>query len=345
MDTFKELFEDIKDEAGARSQELLETMTRSDLPYLLAGTAMDRALLKAYREYPADWEQYVAIEPVRDFRTVERLYEYGGDGSLSEVAEQEPYKYDKIQEGKYTFSVAKYGRKLSFSWESLINDDLSALKRIPEKLARAARRTEQKLITSLFVDASGPKSALFNAGSGGFNLGTAKLSITSLAAAFTSIGDQTDPNGEPFFVSRFHLVVPPALEITAKSILEAIELVYPDTQGVAENYVNYKTNNWMKQRLTLHVNPYLPVIDETSGDTAWYIFPDPSEIFCMVLARLRGHEEPEIFMKNPNAIKIGGGQDPFNGDFDYDSVEYKVRHVCGAAVADYRGSYASTGAA
>ena len=64
-----------------------------------------------------------------------------------------------------------------------------------------------------------------------------------------------------------------------------------------------------------------------------------------VLARLRGHEEPEIFMKNPNAIKIGGGQDPFNGDFDYDSVEYKVRHVCGAAVADYRGSYASTGAA
>jgi hypothetical protein len=101
----------------------------------------------------------------------------------------------------------------------------------------------------------------------------------------------------------------------------------------------------MKQRLTLHVNPYLPVIDTTHGDTAWYIFPDPSEIFCMVLARLRGHEEPEIFMKNPNAIKIGGGQDPFNGDFDYDSVEYKVRHVCGAAVADYRGSYASTGAA
>ena len=39
MDTFKELFEDIKDEAGARSQELLETMTRSDLPYFLTGTA------------------------------------------------------------------------------------------------------------------------------------------------------------------------------------------------------------------------------------------------------------------------------------------------------------------
>jgi len=346
MDSFKELFEDIKKgEVGAREQELLETITRSDLPYLLAGTALDRALLKAYREYPADWEQYVAIELVRDFRTVERLYEYGGDGSLSAVAEQAPYTYDKINEDKYTFSVAKYGRKLSFSFESIQNDDLSALKRIPEKLARAARRTEQKLVTGLFCDSSGPKSALFNASSGGYNKGTAKLSITSLTAAFTAIGDQTDPNGEPFFVSRFHLVVPPALEITAKSILEAIELVYPDTQGVADNYVNYKTNNWMKQRLTLHVNPYLPVIDTTTGDTAWYIFPDPSEIFCMVLARLRGHEEPEIFMKNPNAVKIGGGQDPFNGDFDYDSIEYKVRHICGGAVADYRGSYASTGAA
>jgi len=344
MDSFKELFEDIaKGEVGARDQELLETMTRSDLPYLLAGTAMDRALLKAYREYPADWESYVTMETVKDFRTAERLYMYGGDGVLDKVVEQEPYNYASVSEGKYTFSVAKYGRKLGLSWESIINDDLSALKRIPEALARAARRTEQKMITQLYVDSSGPKSTLFNAGSGGYNLGTAALSITSLTAGFLAIQDHKDQNGEPIFVQGVHLVVPPALEITAKSILEAIELQYPDKQGVAENYVNYRTNNWIKNRVTLHVNPYLPIVNTTSGDTNWFLFPDPSDIMCLVFARLRGHEEPEIFMKNPNAVKIGGGQDPYNGDFDHDSVEYKVRHVCGAAVGDYRGSYASTG--
>lgn len=344
MDTFKELFEDIKDEAGARSQELLETMTRSDLPYFLTGTALDRAILKEYREYPADWEQYVFMDKVKDFRTVERLYEYGGDGGLEKVMPNAPYPYDSISEGKYTYSVAKYGRKIGFEWESLINDDLGLFRRIAGKLARAARRTEQRLVTSLYVDSDGPKSALFD-DSTKLNLGTAKLSITSLNAAFAAIGAHKDQDGEPIFVEAFHLVVPPALEITAKSILEAIELVYPDTQGVAENYVNYKTNNWIKNRLTLHVNPYLPIINTTSGTTNWFLFPNPSDIECLIFARLKGHEEPEIFMKNPNAIKIGGGQDPFNGDFDTDAIEYKVRYVCGGATADYRGSYASTGEA
>ena len=346
MSVFRELFEDIKkDEVGARSQEIMEMMSTSDLPYLLTGTALDRALLKAYREYPADWEQYVYIEKVRDFRTVERLMEYGGDGALDSVAQLAPYPYEALGEDKYTFSVAKYGRKIGFPFEAFQNDDLSALKRIPEKLARAARRTELKLITNLLCTASGPNSALFSSSAPKSNLGTAKLDITSLSTALTAIGEQTDPNGEPFFVSRFHLVVPPSLEITAKSILEAIELIYPDTQGTADNYVNYRTNNWIKQRITLHVNPYLPMINTANGDKAWYVLPDPADIYCLVFARLRGHEEPEIFMKNPNAVKLGGGQDPFNGDFDHDSIEYKVRHICGAAIADWRGSYASTGAA
>lgn len=342
MNVFREIFEDIKSDVGAR--EIQETITRSDLPYLLAGEALDRALLKAYREYPADWEQYVYIDTVKDFRSVERLYEYGGDGVLTAVSEQEPYPYAALGEGRYTFQVAKYGRKLGFSLESFVNDDLGVFKRIPEKLARAARRTEQRLVTSLFVDSSGPRSALFD-NSTKNNLGTGVLNVANLTLAFKAIGAQKDQNGEPIFIEALHLVVPPALEITAKSILEALELVYPDKQGVAENYVNYRTNNWVKNRLTMHVNPYLPIINTTNGDTAWFLFANPSDIACLIFARLRGHEEPEIFMKNPDAIRLGGGGDAFNGDFDTDSIEYKVRHVCGGATGDYRGCYASSGTA
>jgi len=336
MSVFRDLFEDIKkDEVGVRS--LAENITTDDLPSLLTGMALDRALVKAYREYPADYEQYVNIELVRDFRVVDRISEYGGDGALDLVDQQAPYQYTTLGEDKYSFAVAKYGRKLGFSFESLTNDDLSALRRIPEKFARAARRTELKLITSLLCDASGPNSNLFTSGRG--NLGSAVLDVDGLNGALSAIGEQTDPNGEPFFVSRFHLIVPPSLEVKARSILEAIELLYVD-----EDEVNYRTNNWVKNKVVLHVNPYLSVINTTNGTTAWYVLPDPADIYCVVLARLRGHEEPEIFMKNPNAIKIGGGQDPFNGDFDNDSIEYKVRHICGAALADWRGTYASTGA-
>ena len=337
MDIMREIYKDVKDDIGAR--EIQETMTRSDLPYFLLGAALDRALLKAYREYPADWEGYVYQEKAKDFRTVERLYEYGGEGALEKVRELAPYEYSQLQEGKYTFSVAKYGRKIGFSWESYKNDDLGVLRRIPEKLARAARRTELRLITSLFVDSSGPKSALFSSSAPKSNLGTAALSITALQSAFASIGAHTDANGEPIYTENVHLVVPPALEVTGKSIVNAIELQYSEASG---NLI-WKTANWMKTRITLHVNPYLPIINTTSGNTAWFIFPEPSDIETLVLAKLTDHEEPEIFMKNPNAVRLGGGGDVFGGDFDTDSIEYKVRHVIGGAVFDWRGCYASTG--
>lgn len=338
MNVFREIFEDIKSDVGAR--EIQETMTRSDLPYFLLGTALDRALLKAYREYPADWEGYVYHEKAKDFRTVERLYEFGGEGALERVRELAPYEYAKLQEGKYTFSVAKYGRKIGFSWESYKNDDLGVLKRIPEKLARGARRTEHRLITSLFVDSSGPKSALFSASPPKSNLGTAALSITALQAGFEAIGAHKDENGEPIYTENVHLVVPPSLEITGKSIINAIELQYTEAEGA----FMWKTTNWMKTRITLHVNPYLPIINTTNGTTAWFLFPEPSDIEVLVMAKLTDHEEPEIFMKNPNAVKLGGGEDVFGGDFDTDSIEYKVRHICGGALFDWRGCYASTGA-
>ena len=336
MDVFKELFNDIND-VGAR--EIQETISRSDLPYLLVGQSLDRALLKAYREYPADWEGYVYPEKVKDFREAERLIEFGGEGSLDEVAELEPYKYSALSEGKYTFRVAKFGRKIGFSWESFLNDDLGALRRIPDKLARAARRTELKLVTSLFETPSGPNSAIFSASTPKSNLGTKKLSITALGEAIEAIGNHTTPDGEPIYTERLHLVVPVSLETTAQNILNSIEIQYTEGSTV------WKTNNWMKTRIVLHVNPYISVIDPTNGKNSWFLFPDPADIETLVLAKLTGHEEPEIFMKNPNAMRIGGGEDPFGGDFDTDSIEYKVRHVVGGAVFDWRGCYASTGTA
>ena len=337
MDVFKELFEDLKGDVGVRS--IAETMSTSDLPNLLLGTALDRALLKAYREYPSDYEGYVYLDKVKDFRTADRIYEYGGDGALDEVKELEPYQYSALADGVYQIKVAKFGRKIGFSWEAYLNDDLGALRRLTEKLARAARRTELRLVTSLFETSLGPSSDLFSSSTPKSNLGTAKLSITSLGAALEAIGAHTTPDGEPIYTERLHLVVPVSLEITARNILNAIEVQYTEGDTI------WKTANWMKTRIVLHVNPYISVLDPTDGNTSWFLFPDPADIETLVLAKLTGHEEPEIFMKNPNAMRIGGGEDPFGGDFDTDSIEYKVRHVVGGAVFDWRGCYASTGTA
>jgi hypothetical protein len=59
---------------------------------------------------------------------------------------------------------------------------------------------------------------------------------------------------------------------------------------------------------------------------------------------LRGHAEPEIFIKEPNARRVGGGiVNPMDGDFETDSVEYKLRHVFGGSILDPKMSVGSNG--
>jgi hypothetical protein len=55
------------------------------------------------------------------------------------------------------------------------------------------------------------------------------------------------------------------------------------------------------------------------------------------LGFLQGHEEPQITMKSPNAVMVGGGDvNAFAGDFDTDSIEFRVRHVVGGLAMDPR---------
>jgi hypothetical protein len=59
---------------------------------------------------------------------------------------------------------------------------------------------------------------------------------------------------------------------------------------------------------------------------------------------LRGHTEPELFVREPNARRIGGGQiNPLDGSFETDSIDYKVRYVLGGVVLDTRAAVASNG--
>jgi hypothetical protein len=49
-------------------------------------------------------------------------------------------------------------------------------------------------------------------------------------------------------------------------------------------------------------------------------------------------------MKSANASMIGGGDvGAFSGDFDSDSIEFKVRHIVGGAAMDPRGAVGSFG--
>jgi hypothetical protein len=102
----------------------------------------------------------------------------------------------------------------------------------------------------------------------------------------------------------------------------------------------------MKNRVRLSVDPYIPIVASSSnGSTSWFLFANPNNGRpALEIGFLRGHESPEIFIKAPNAQRVGGGNvNPMDGDFDTDSIQYKVRHVLGGVTQDNKMSVASNG--
>jgi hypothetical protein len=331
-----------------------EAMSRSDFSYLF-GDIIDRQLLAAYQTRAPQWPAYAKRGRVRDFRTVKRYTLDGGEAVLNKVKELAPYKMRAITDGKYEYAVEKYGDGIAVSWESLINDDLDALSDLPTRLGTAGRRTEERFAAALFSDSSGPNSTFFSTANKNIINSTVvgstvtpnpPLSITALQLAMQVLTQQKDTDGSPIYIEGMTLVVPPALMVVAENILNATQIMAATGGGDGTGNDQLLTNNWMRNRLTLVVNPWLPIVNTTSGNTAWYLFANPNVGRpAMEIGFLMGHETPELWVRSPNAMRVGGGAvAPEEGDFDHDAVQYRVRLVLGGTLMDVKSALASSGA-
>lgn len=329
---------------------LQEAITTSDFPYLF-GQVIDRQLIANYQAWNADWQNWCKFRVVTDFNTVRLERLYGIDDLLPEVAEKGEYTAQKPTSCRFPLAVKKYGKQFDVSWESIVNDSLGAFSDVPSRMGTAAARTENYLVTSTYSSATGPNAALFgdtitDCGQDVTNAGTLPLSLTNIETTLELMRAQTDPNGNPINVRGTHLVVPPALEMTGRSILSSALKMYTESAGGGAT--PYPTTNIIPQMgLKLHVDPWLPVVD-TSGNanTTWYLFADPSQIPAIYYGRLRGYETPEVVMKSSDKVTATGGSvTPMSGDFTTDNIMYRVRLVFGTVAGDPRAAYSQTGTA
>jgi hypothetical protein len=330
-----------------------EAMSTSDFGFLF-GDIIDRQLLAAYQTRPVQWPAMAKRGRVRDFRTVKRFTLDGGEAVLDKVKELAPYQLRSVTDGSYSYGVGKYGDKIAISWETLVNDDLDAMGDLPTRLGNAARRTEEQFAASLFTTSSGPNGTYFSTANKNVINATVTgtgaptnpaLSITGLQYALQTMGQQRDPDGGPIYVEGVVLVVPPALEVAANNIVNATEIVGATGGGDLTGNDALRVKNWMQNRVTVVVNPWLPIINTTNGNSAWYLFADPNVGRpAMEIGFLIGHETPELWVKSPNAQRVGGGAvAPEEGDFDHDSIQYRVRHVLGGVLMDPKSAIASNG--
>jgi hypothetical protein len=320
-----------------------EALSTSDFPSIF-GDVLDRELMAQYEQLPPLWRQFARSTTVRDFRPKKWVDLIGGRGILEPVPELDPYPMRKAQDGVYTLKVGKFGARFAISWEDVINDDLGALADLPNRLAQSAIDTEDYTATTLLSDGTGPNDAFFNAtawgknadGSGGSSnllTGNPVLSMTALSNALTAITSRRDTDGRPIVTSGFVLVVPPALEVLALQIINTstVEL------GTLSDPQRQTVNNWLRGKVEVVVNPWLPVVDLSGNvNTTWYLLPKPTAPRPgLVLGFLRGHEAPDLRIKADGGARVGGSQvGPTEGSFEIDDIQYRVRHVLGAATLD-----------
>lgn len=301
--------------------ELREALSTSDFGALF-GATLDRMLLAVYMATPAIWQQFADRRVVRDFRKAKLFDILGGRAILPTVGELEEYKAREVTTGEFELQVFKRGARFQLSWETLINDDLDAFRDLPQRLAQAARNTEDYVATRLVEPTSGPDTAFFTGGT--LLTGNPALTDVALEDALEAVAARKDEDGNPVIASNgYVLMVPQALEFTAQRIVEAREVEITEGSRVI------KVGNMLSGRVKVVVNPWL------TSATGWYVLPAPGGSRpAVVLGFLRGHEQPEIRVKADTGSLVGGGQPaPEDGSFDFDDVQYRARHVVGGTTA------------
>lgn len=331
--------------------QVREAMTRSDFP-LLTGDVLDRMALGRYREFPSPWRLFAkVVNTLRDFRTVRRIAADGLEGQWEAVPEQAEVGYAAMSETGYTYTPQVYAKAAKISFQALMNDDLEQFTSIPDRLGRGGARTINKFATGLYIDANGPHASLYTSGNknqvitaNGAASNNPVLSVAGLQSAWNVLRNMKDADGEPIMVESATLVVPTALEVTARNILNAIQIWGTTAGGATNQEIHY--DNWIGSALKLAIDPYISVVaSSANGNTTWALFADPSVGRPAIeVGFVTGFNEPQLYQKVANTVRVGGGGvDQGMGDFSTMSQEYKGVLAFGGQRLDPKGTVASNG--
>ena len=319
---------------GSQLANLLvhEAFSTSDLFKSATGEVLDVEMLGQYEAMQTQWSKFSARTTVRNFKKKLLRELAGGRTRLELVPELTGYPSADYTVAERTIQVAKYGRRFGYSFEAQINDELDELQQVPGNFAVAARLTEDYLALQQLANpvTGAPNTSFFTAGNG--NIGTGALTQTNLQAAITTVSTKKDSEGNLLMPGPLMLVTGPGLAFTAERLLNQTEI-----RVVSGSQTTIEPNPLRgKVRLT--------VLDNLPG-SAWFVLPLPTAPRpAFYTAFLTGWETPDIRYRSDQGQSQGGGDlGPDSGSFDNDSVQWRVRHIVGAAQGDPKFTWASDG--
>lgn len=360
--------------AGDRlAQARLKEAITSDQLAPMFVTAANVRFQEYFASYNTLWGNIATKELLTDFRPASLLslkddtttvpIDNGGYkhpvGTLPHVPELTPYPTMSYQAEGAFITTAKHGARIQFSFESFINDEWNVIARFPKDAATLAARTEDLLVllqifdpvtkslrADVFNDANKTKADFtgipdeFTGGTGAGGVGGVKNAALSfdaiVSARYQALATVRD--GHSTYVPEgFVLVTSPALAEVAKSYTLINEI-----------------RTQVGKRTEIKANPLKgldvlssDLISVVGGEKAWVLLPKGGRANGKtVLAKtgMLGREAPELRIHNKTGQMLGGGDvNPYEGSFDNDDIEIRIRQIAGAGLVRYDGVIGSTG--
>lgn len=318
-----------------------EVMTTSDAPFS-AAHLVTAEVLEQFEKAPRKWSEIAGVRTVPDFRPVV-LQSIFGDltgagvregGGAARVGEAAPYPYVTVagQEAFYS-KLSKNGVKFGITWEARVNDPAGVWERMPDELIELALDTEEAEVFDALEQGVAGLSGAADMTGGTLPDGTvvppnAPVSPDAIWQAIIELS-QREVNGRKIGrLSGYNVIVPvglaPALEYQLSQTVIAIQdgnITYgPGDRAVFGGITIIESDR----------------VGLTTSDE-WYVLPKPGAFRRPVLEllRLRGYERPEIRVNNLTGNYLGGGEiSPFEGSFDNDTMDMRLRYVVGGAFWD-----------
>jgi hypothetical protein len=250
------------------------------------------------------WRQVCTTTPVNDFRTQERM-QIGGYGNLPAVAQSAAYApLTSPGDARSTYAATKRGGVETVTMETIINDDVQAVRRVPVEMALAAKNTLYEFVFDFYRTNPVIYDTLALYVAGHNNLFTGALSAAEYAAHRLAMIKQTRMgSGKRMGTQPSYL------------------LISHDQQDTAYNLFVRNTNNDPTFVNTL--NPTIIPVTYWTDANDWCTVANQMELPVIEIGFLQGREEPEVFVQDmPNVGSM----------FANDMLTYKIRHIYGGAV-------------
>ena len=280
----------------------------SSLPGILSAAA-NKSMAKGYQAAQTTFEQFTTVGSNTDFKEATR-YRLSEAGSLLEIKENGEFVQDELTEGSAKTKVLTYGRGFSFTRQMIVNDDLSALTRIPSLYAAQAKRGINRLVYKALAEAK------FTAKDGNLAATGAALSLATIDEARQAMRKQKNLRGEEFLnIIPKYLIVPTKSEFLARQLL---------TSTSDPNATHYGITNPLMGSLQIITDAELDALDTD----AYYFLADQMLMDTIEVTYLNGNQRPVIESQVA---------------FDTLGIRYRIYMDYGVTVVDTKGIYKNAG--